>query len=50
MEELIEAVLQWWEDHQWDCLVGDGDEYNVYHEPPEFVQIALKLKSQKDGN
>lgn len=36
------AVLAWWNDHCYDTIPdGDGDEYNMFDEPPAFVQIAL---------
>jgi len=50
-QELIDAVLVWWETHQYDCYVGDAgdgysEEYNTYDEEPEFVKIAQKLTEE----
>jgi len=39
--QLVKAVLKWWEEHQYDTVASDEDEYNVYDEPPEFVRLAL---------
>jgi hypothetical protein len=48
MDELIKAVLDWWETHQFDSVSdGDGDEQNVYDDEPEFVKIAQRLKNEK---
>ncbi|KKN62119.1 hypothetical protein LCGC14_0514950 [marine sediment metagenome] len=44
-KELINAVLDWWEKHQYDCT-GEYDEYNVYDEEPEMVKIAKKLNNE----
>lgn len=49
MNELIDAVLAWWEEHQYDVIQSseDQDEYNIYHEEPEFVKIAKRLKEEQ---
>jgi hypothetical protein len=39
--QLVRAVLKWWEEHQYDTVASDEDEYNVYDEPPKFVRLAL---------
>lgn len=45
MEELIRLILEWWEIHQYDTYsMDDGEEDNLYDEPPPFVKLALKLK------
>ena len=48
MKDLTDAVLEWWEEHQYDVDVAmDGEyaeEYERYGEEPEFVKIAKKLK------
>ena len=36
---LAAEVLGWWDKHQYDC---DGS-YNVYDEPPAFVQPAIRI-------
>ena len=41
--KLAEAVLRWWEEHQYDCVSDEDDEYNVYDEPPHFVKLAQEL-------
>jgi hypothetical protein len=45
MDELIKAVLEWWDEHQCDTT-GYRDEWNVYDDEPEFVKIAMKLKEK----
>lgn len=44
IEWLLSAVLEWWEDHQFDtqivCCDGCSDEHNVYDDEPDFVTIA----------
>lgn len=47
-KNLIESVLEWWKEHEYDVDVydaGDGcmDERNVYSNAPEFVKIAKEL-------
>ncbi len=49
MDELINSVLAWWEEHQWDCDCADGEEWNRYEKEPEFVTIAKKLKEKEEG-
>lgn len=44
--ELVDAVLEWWKEHEYDVEMHDGDEYNVYDSPPEFVEIAQRLKDE----
>jgi len=44
INDLVGAVLSWWEEHQFDVDVGQDDEYNRYDEEPGFVKIALKIK------
>lgn len=45
MENLIDMILEWWSEHQYDTYVGNEDEYNVYDEEPDFVKEAIKLKN-----
>lgn len=53
MNELVEAVLQWWDVHKYDVDMGEaGDdgwaqEYNRYEEIPEFVKIAQRMKEEQ---
>ena len=52
--DLVDAVLKWWEEHQYDVRMyntGDGgqDEDDVYDEEPEFVKIAKIMRKNKDG-
>lgn len=47
IDELIKAVLDWWEKHQYDVECSDDEEYNLYDETPEFVELAKKLKGGK---
>ena len=46
MIELVEAVLKWWSDHQYD-VNGPYGEYNTYDDTPEFVEIAQKMKAEE---
>ena len=48
-DELIESVLKWWNEHQYD-VTGDYGDYNVYNDEPEFVKIAMKLKKEQENN
>ena len=43
---LVGAVLEWWEVHQYDVTCEGVEEYNVYHEPPKFVQLALDARAR----
>lgn len=50
MNQLIESILKWWEDHKYDEYHSG---HNVYDEPPEFVQLAMDIKNKmvvSDGN
>lgn len=44
MYQLIEEVLNWWEEHQFDTYSIDGEEYNSFNEEPEFVRLAKELQ------
>lgn len=46
--DLIMAVLRWWDKHECDMYVIDGEDYNVYKTVPEFVRIAKELKIKED--
>jgi hypothetical protein len=43
-EELLKEVLEWWDEHEFDCCGSSEDEYNVYDENPDMVVVAKKLK------
>lgn len=41
---LASLVLNWWEYHQFDTVDGgDGDDYNVFDEEPEFITLAKEI-------
>lgn len=43
-EKLAEAAVRWWGEHQYDTWSDtDGDEHNLYDQPPEFVRLAQEL-------
>ncbi|GAF82872.1 unnamed protein product [marine sediment metagenome] len=47
-EELVTAIIDWWEEHEDDCgsyNAGHGftEGYNIYAVPPRFVAMALNL-------
>ncbi len=44
---LVDAVLEWWEQHEYDSSGCGMDEFNVYESDPEFVAIAKKIKSEQ---
>lgn len=41
--KLADLVLQWWKEHK-DDVDEENIYYNIYHEVPEFVTLALKIK------
>lgn len=43
IDELKTAILKWWQEHQYDITINDGEEYNNFDEEPEFVRLAKKL-------
>jgi len=49
--EACEAVMAWWEEHQYDSYGDAGDEYNVYDEDPEMVVKARAAirKARNEG-
>lgn len=50
MFKMCEKIKDWWEEHQYDFGVSDGEEYNVFDEEPCFVTEAKKfiLKLNQD--
>ena len=40
---LTDSIKEWWENHQYDVDVADGEEMNVYDEEPDFVKKAKEL-------
>ena len=50
MDELLKAVLEWWEKHQYDeTPTTDGDWDNLYSRTPEFVEIAKKMEKHNEN-
>lgn len=52
--ELVNSILEWWEEHQYDTTQGGeeyAEEYNVYDTEPDFVTLAKRMKKEmiKDG-
>ncbi len=41
--ELVQEVLLWWKEHEYDVKYSEDEEYNVYDEEPRFVTIAKKI-------
>ncbi len=53
--ELVNEILSWWKSHQFDVSTSDNDgyaeEFNVYDETPDFVEMAQELdKGDKNGS
>jgi len=46
VNKLADLVLQWWKDHRNDTIADfdSEEEFNKYHEEPEFVVQARKVK------
>lgn len=47
IDGLIDAVLTWWEQHEYDVVVVGGDEDNVYDSEPQFVEIAKQMRDTR---
>ncbi len=47
MNELIDSILDWWEEHQYDTRSSESEDWNLYDEEPEFVKIAKRLKEEQ---
>lgn len=48
-DDLLTAVLKWWDEHRYDCDsydAGDGymEDSNRYDEEPEFVKLAKRMR------
>lgn len=47
-DDLVDDILNWWEEHQWDCNASDNgdyiEDYNVYDDEPSFVKKAKLIK------
>jgi len=37
--KVSEAVMKWWEEHEYDTTGGE-EEYNIYDDEPEMVTLA----------
>jgi hypothetical protein len=48
-DKLIDAVLSWWQEHQYDSYAADDYERELYWEEPEFVKIAKRLRTSAKG-
>lgn len=46
VSKLIDTVLEWWQEHEYDCHFDGEDERNVYDNDPEFVTLAKQLKNE----
>jgi hypothetical protein len=48
MAEYYKSVLEWWDIHRSDTVqTSDGDEDNLFDEPPFFVYEAMKMKDKE---
>lgn len=43
--KLIESILSWWRDHQFD-VTGERGEHNAFDSEPEFVTQAKAMSSE----
>jgi hypothetical protein len=52
IEELIDSILSWWDDHKYDVrTISDGEyaeEYNVYDTNPDFIKKAMEMKKMTE--
>lgn len=46
-KQLVDSILQWWNEHEYD-VTGEHGDYNLYSEEPSFVVLAKKLKENYD--
>jgi len=45
LKELVDCILEWWEEHQYDCHNTYEEEYeNDFDDEPIFVVKAKELK------
>lgn len=44
--EMINSILVWWEEHEFDTTLNEEEEYNIYDEEPHFVKMAKQLNNQ----
>ena len=42
-KELVDLVLEWWEEHQYDTT-GEYGDYNVFDDAPLFVKKAQEIR------
>jgi formylmethanofuran dehydrogenase subunit E len=47
MKSMIDSILKWWEEHQYDENGDPQNPWNVYSEEPDFVKIAKKFNKEK---
>ena len=50
-DELLEAckaVIEWWEEHEYDTAGSGVEEYNLYDDEPEMVTLARKTIEQAE--
>lgn len=45
---LINSILKWWKDHEFDTYKDDNEEYNIYGDAPEFVKLAKEFDEKGD--
>lgn len=45
---LINSILKWWKDHEFDTYRDNEEEYNIYGDDPEFVRLAKQLTEKGD--
>lgn len=42
---LIEEILEWWNEHEFDTYSSNDDKFNVFDTTPSFIKTAKELKS-----
>ena len=46
LKNLVDLILGWWKEAEFDTFNMDGEEYNLYDQKPDFVGEAERLKSK----
>jgi hypothetical protein len=43
IEQLLNEILEWWEEAQHEVYYHEEEEYNVFINEPDFVKTAKKM-------
>lgn len=48
LDELVNSILQWWNEHKYDSEKIGEEEFNIYEEEPDYATLAKQMKNNRN--